>query len=214
MAQDRDGRNHGGNHLRPAVPAILAMADCVNGDSDVQRLIDAAAEYLIEMGVDVTILDLQDLRLPHFFEAQSSSTIPSGVYGLRQLLCAHDGFLIALPPRDDSQPPILMNAIEWSLSAALGDRPVSAYTGKCAALMAITSNERAAIPAFPARATLANLGVTVLPEELLLPGGSDSFAGGQIADESARSDLAQLMDRLVGTIRWVRRMPITPQSNG
>lgn len=208
MARDRDGELQDQADFDPPVPGILAMADCLDCDRDVQRLIDVTAECLIAMGVDVTILDLNDLHLPRFFEADGSSAVPPGVLGLRQLLCAHDAFVIALPRPKEGDQPLLMNAVEWSLSTALGDRPKGAYTGKCAALMSVAQGEKDSIDPFAAaRGTLSSLGVTVLPEQFMLAGGAGAFEGAHLADEEARLTLANLMERLVATIAWERHIP-------
>lgn len=208
MTQDHGVEHQDQVDLPPLVPGILAIADCADGGPDVQRLLDVAAEYLVGMGVDVSILDLNDLQLPEFFEIDGSLGIPAGVLGLRQLLCAHDGFLIALPYAGEGTRSILMNAIEWSLSAALGERAKGAYTGKCAALMSVVRRDADAVdPFFAARDTLSNLDVTVIPEELSLVSGTDCFVGGRISDRETEIQLARQMEGLVGMIGWMRNIP-------
>lgn len=200
----KDGDEGAGAHV---VPGILAMADCAEADSELQRLVVAASEQLAVLGVDVTILDLGDLDLPEFAAGDLYSPPPQGVLSLRQLLCAHDGFVIGLPSLQDELRPMLMNAIAWSLSPTFGGQAVGAYTGKCASLMSIQPDDaECADPFGSARAMLSSLGVTVLPDDLLLSAGSEDIQRRPMKDRAAQAGLEHQMGRLVGTIRWVRGM--------
>lgn len=186
------------------VPGILAMAECFDPDSDAQRVIEAAVACAAALGADVTMLDLRDLELPPFEDGGVADDLPQGAYAFRQLLCAHDGLLIAPPSDRGRRPPLLINAIAWSVSPAFGAEAGAAYAGKCATLLSgIYENEHPEQPSEGLKETLSQLGVLVMPEALPLakPNTIDDPA----ADSSDRISQA-LEDRvrhLIDTVRWI-----------
>lgn len=190
-----------------AVPGILAMADCYEPFCENQRLIDVATECAAAIGADTTILDLRDLELPAYRTEVAASDIPQGVHAFRQLLCAHDGFLFAFPSASGVQPPLLFNAIAWSLCPALGPQAPAAFTGKCASFMSATGNSSVLEQLLAgARAHLTNLGVLVLPDALVIP-ARVSASEVDIADEDdTRLKVERQIQMFVDTIRWAQSL--------
>lgn len=187
------------------VPGILAMADCFEPDSANQRLIDLAIGCVAAMGTDVTILDLRDLELPQYDDTVDVNDLPQGAHAFRQLLCAHDGFLVALPSQDGTYPPLLMNAIAWSVCPAFGKDSAAAYNGKCASLMSATGKSEILENLLSGvREKLSRLGVLVLPEVLILPAPDAANGSATTAAVDPHVQLEQQMQRFVGTIRWAQ----------
>lgn len=187
------------------IPGILAMADCFEPNSENQRLIDLAIRCVASMGTDVTILDLRDLELPNYDDTVDASELPQGAHAFRQLLCAHDGFLVALPSRLGTYPPLLMNAIAWSVCPAFGTDSVAAYHGKCASLMSATGDSEILKKLLVGvRERLSRLGVLVLPEVLILPTSNPAGGAAATPAKEMHGQLEQQMQRFIGTIRWAQ----------
>lgn len=184
------------------VPAILAMADCFEPDSENQKLIDFAVGCAASLGTDVTILDLRDLELPSFQPDRAASEMPQGAHAFRQLLYAHDGLLIALPSDYGDYPPLLLNAIAWSASPAFGDDAVGAFAGKCASLLSATGKSDVLDQQLVGvRAKLSALGVLVLPDAMILSGETALSVNGSLVSVDTGRQLEEQLDRFIGTIR-------------
>ena len=187
------------------VPGVLAMADCFEADSVNQRLIDLAVSYATALGTDATILDLRDLELPTYEAGVSLEELPVGAHAFRQLLCAHDGFLIALPSENEKYPPLLLNAIAWSVCPVFGARAIGAYSRKCASLMSATGESKALDKRIDSvTETLTQLGVLVLPETLILSVDESSLVAGGLAGRQAWHELEAQIERFIGTVKWAQ----------
>lgn len=203
MAHNSTATDDGGERVLP-VPGILAMADCLEVASENQRLIDLAITHLEAMGSDVTVLDLRDLELPDYAVVDDLANLPQGAHAFRQLLCAHDGFLIALPSEVGAEPALLLNAIAWSVCPAFGDDSAMAYSGKCASLMSASRNSDVLGSRFASvRNELTRLGVLVLPDALIMP-FIEAAAPADAARAKYIATLELQMQILVGTIRWAQ----------
>ena len=191
------------SHNGMVAPGILAMADCLEPESANRNSIDLAVGYATALGADVTILDLRDLELPTYDPKREIAALPQGAYAFRQLLCAHDGLLIALPTREQDCPPLLLNAVAWSMCPAFGADATAAYTGKCAALVPAKSGEDVfGQYAGDVSASLSQLGVLIVPEALSGSGARrDAKSSG---GENAARTLEDQMNRFVHTIRWAQ----------
>ncbi len=79
-------------------PKILAFAGSTRTGSFNKKLVKIAAAGAIEAGAEVTIIDLRDFQMPLYdedFEKQEG--LPSSVRKLKDLMLAHQGFLISSP---------------------------------------------------------------------------------------------------------------------
>ena len=187
------------------IPGILAMADNFDAGSDNQRLIDFAVACAAGLGTDVTILDLRDLELPDFSIGEEGGDLPQGAYAFRQLLCAHDGLLIALQSDDGDCAPLLMNAVAWSTSPAFGADARAAYATKCATLVSATDRSES-VERHVADLTerLSLLGVLVLPEPPTPSVATTSPGPEDGPGKAARWRLEDQMNVFIRTIRWAQ----------
>jgi NAD(P)H-dependent FMN reductase len=204
MAHNGYATDDEGERVLP-VPGILAMADCSEPNSENQALVDLAVGCVAATGTDVTILDLRDLELPEYADVSDPSELPQGAHAFRQLLCAHDGFLVALPSEPGEEPPLLLNAIAWSVCPAFGAEATVAYTGKCASLMSATG-ESALLNSLLAavREQLTRLGVLVLPDALVISASDAAVTVDPARAAEVTTRLELQMRNLVGTIRWAQ----------
>ena len=76
-------------------PKLLAFAGSLRRDSLNKKLARAAGEAARAAGASVTILDLAELPMPLFDEDLERAGTPDNVRRWKELLRAHDGFLVA-----------------------------------------------------------------------------------------------------------------------
>ena len=93
---------------------LLAFSGSLRGESFNTRLAFLAADLAESKGAVVTRLKLQDLNLPMFDEdSEATSGLPAGAKELKDLMRAHDGFLIATPEYNGFMSGALKNAIDY-----------------------------------------------------------------------------------------------------
>ncbi len=166
------------------MPKILAFAGSTRAGSYNQKVLAVAAEGARQAGVEVNILDLKEFPLPLFDEDLEAEGSPVNVRRLRELFKQHDALLIASPEYNSSITPLMKNTIDWVSRAGDGDKPLAAYQGKVAALLAASPGGLGGLRGLVhLRAILGNIGVIVLPEQFAL-----GKAGGAFDDEGRLLD--------------------------
>ena len=116
---------------------LLAFSGSLRAESFNTRLAFLAADLAESKGAVVTRLKLQDLNLPMFDEdSEAASGLPAGAKGLKDLMRAHDGFLIATPEYNGFMSGALKNAIDWATRPEEGHPPLDCFAGKTAGIMA------------------------------------------------------------------------------
>ena len=94
---------------------LLAFSGSLRAESFNTRLAFLAADLAESKGAVVTRLKLQDLNLPMFDEdSEAASGLPAGAKELKDLMRAHDGFLIATPEYNGFMSGALKNAVDWA----------------------------------------------------------------------------------------------------
>jgi len=147
---------------------LLAFAGSTRKGSFNQAILDIAAQGAREAGVEVTAINLSDYPMPLFNEDEERENgIPESAKAFKQLLIDHDGFLIASPEYNSSYPALLKNAIDWASRMEQGEKPMQAYRGKVAGIMAASPGGLGGMRVLVVlRMLLANIGITVLPNQL------------------------------------------------
>lgn len=146
---------------------ILAFSGSSRRESWNQKLVRLAARQAAEAGAEVTVLGLGDLDLPIFNEdLEKESGTPAGARRLKDMMFAHQGFLIACPEYNSSITPLLKNAIDWASRPAPGETPLQAFRGKVCGLMSASQGGLGGLRGLVhVRAILGNIGALVLPEQ-------------------------------------------------
>ena len=117
-------------------PRILAFAGSLRTDSYNKKLVKLAAAGARESGAEVTYLDLRDIPLPLYDgDLLDREGLPENARKLKELMKAHQGFLIASPEYNTSVPGVLKNAIDWASRAAEGEELMACFKDKIAAIM-------------------------------------------------------------------------------
>jgi NAD(P)H-dependent FMN reductase len=160
-------------------PRILAFGGSLRRDSFNHKLAALAAAGARESGAEVTLISLRDFPLPVFDEdLESRDGLPENARKLKALFRGHHGLLIASPEYNSSVTAALKNVVDWVSRAEADDEPaLSALYGKTAVICAASPGGLGGLRGLVhLRAILGNLGITVLPDQLAVPGAHSAFA--------------------------------------
>ena len=157
---------------------LLAFSGSLRAESFNTRLAFLAADLAESKGAVVTRLKLQDLNLPMFDEdSEAASGLPTGAKELKDLMRAHDGFLIATPEYNGFMSGALKNAIDWATRPEEGHPPLDCFRGKVAGIMAASPGGLGGIRGLPMlRLLLSNIGMHVVGSQFSLPNADLVFS--------------------------------------
>jgi chromate reductase len=173
---------------------ILAIAGSLRRESYNRRLLLAAADLLPE---DVDFELFEGLKaVPPYDEDDEVEPAPSAVARLRAAIADADALLFATPEYNSSIPGQLKNALDWAsrpiASSVLRNKPVAVIGASTGAFGAVWSQAEL-------RKVLAAAGARVLDVELAVGHATERFdEQGRLADESAREQLQEVLDVLLG----------------
>src|SRR5262245_60812982 len=158
-------------------PKILAFAGSTREGSFNKKLVRIAAAGARAAGAEVSTLDLRDLPLPLYDgDLEARDGLPENAKKLKELMVAHQGFLISSPEYNSSVTGVLKNAIDWASRPAPGEPSLVAFTGKAAALMSASPGALGGLRGLVhLRAILSNINVLVLPDQVAVPLAGEAF---------------------------------------
>ncbi len=187
---------------------LLAFAGSTRNGSFNQAILDVAVEGAREAGAEVTLISLADYEMPIFNEDyESEQGIHDNAKAFKELLKSHDGFLIATPEYNSSYPALLKNVIDWASRMEEGEKPLEAYKGKVAGIMAASPGGLGGMRAMAAlRTLLENIGTMVLPNQRSVAKAGDLVDdSGTLTDEKTIKllknlgrDTAQMTQKVAG----------------
>ena len=184
-------------------PRILAFAGSLRNDSYNKKLVAIAAQGARDAGADVTLIDLADYPLPLFDEdCEREQGMPENGKKLKQLFLEHDGLLISSPEYNSGFSAVLKNAIDWVSRSAPGEKPLSAYVGKTAALIAASPGGFGGLRGLvPLRMLLGNIQVLVIPDQIVIAQAHEAFAlDGSLKDAGKQAGTIAIGRKLAETI--------------
>lgn len=156
---------------------VLAFAGSARRDSFNQKLVKIAALGAEQAGAEVNVINLADYALPIFDEDVERSGTPENAIKLKQLFLASNCLLIAAPEYNSSITPLLKNTIDWVSRPAEGEKPLAAYRGKTASLLATSPGALGGLRGLVhVRSILSSIGVVVLPNQTAVPKAFEAFA--------------------------------------
>jgi NAD(P)H-dependent FMN reductase len=189
-------------------PKILAFAGSLRRDSWNKKLIKVAVDGARAAGAVVTLIDLKEIPLPVFDEdLEKSEGLHPNARKLKDLMLAHDGFLISSPEYNSSISAALKNAIDWASRPVPGEKPLECFDGKVAGLMAASPGALGGLRGLvTVRSILGNIKVMVLPDQLAVSKAHEAFdesgrlkdANQQRAIEAIGARVAQVCAKLRG----------------
>jgi NAD(P)H-dependent FMN reductase len=194
-----------------AKPKILAFAGSARAASFNKMLVRIAASGAEQAGAEVTTIDLRDFPMPIYDgDVEANDGIPDTVIAFRNLLLAHQGFLIASPEYNGSIAPLLKNAIDWSTRPVNGQDGLATYRNNVVVLMSTSPGTYGGLRALThVRTLLSNIGSIVLPDQLAVGKAHEVFApDGSIADQKQRDAIAALGKTLASTLTKLHGLAI------
>jgi NAD(P)H-dependent FMN reductase len=170
---------------------ILAFSGSARTASYNQMMVGIAAEGAKQAGADVKIVNLADFPMPMFNQdLETAEGMPEAARAFKELLIAHDGFLIASPEYNSAFSPLLKNAIDWASRRQGEETPLLAFKNKAAVIMATSPGALGGMRGLVfLRMLLSNIGMIVLPDQLALPMAGQVFdqSGNLIADDKRQT---------------------------
>jgi chromate reductase len=183
---------------------VLVFAGSVRQDSLNCKLALAAAEAVRSAGVEVTFADLRDYPMPLYDgDLESTGGLPERVKAFKELVRAHDAFVIASPEYNGSFSALLKNTLDWISRPEPGDRLLEVFREKTAAILSTSPGPGGGVRGLHRlRELLEMMGVAVLPAQLTVAKAFEAFDEfGRLARESDRSTLEQIAAALAQALR-------------
>jgi chromate reductase len=151
-----------------------------------------AAQGLAPDGVEIELYEGLD-SIPAFNQDREA-VLPEPVQDLNRRIRAADALLVATPEYNGSAPGALKNALDWASrphgEAAVVAKPAAVIGASTTAYGAKWAQEQI-------RRALTLSGAIVIDAELAVGQADEKVAGGELADERTRVELAQVIDALV-----------------
>jgi NAD(P)H-dependent FMN reductase len=188
------------SQMADAAVKVLCFAGSLRKDSLNKKLVKIAMQDAVDAGAAVTFLDLKELDLPIYDgDLEEASGLPTGAKKLKELMQAHQAFLIASPEYNSSITGALKNAIDWASRPEGNEKPLICFNGKVAGIMAASPGGYGGIRGLPTlRSILENIGVFVVPDQLALAKAHEAFnEAGSLKDEKNRETLKRIATRVV-----------------
>jgi chromate reductase len=158
-------------------PKILAFAGSTRSDSFNKKLIKIGADGAINVGVEVTFIDLRDFPMPLYDgDLEQQEGLPANTRKLKDLMLTHQGFLISSPEYNSSISGVLKNTIDWTTRQTEGESPLACYKGKIAGLMSASPGGLGGLRGLVhIRSILENIGVLVIPDQVAIAKAHEAF---------------------------------------
>src|SRR5690606_24313679 len=151
-------------------------------------------------GAEVVELDLRELPMPLYDgDIEREHVLPPNAKVFKRLLAESHGMLISSPEYNSAFSAVLKNAIDWASRAEPNEPPLVAFKGKIAGLMAASPGNLGGVRGLAAlRSVLANIGVVVVPTQLVIARANDAFEpDGSLRDERQQASIEAIAAEVV-----------------
>jgi NAD(P)H-dependent FMN reductase len=158
-------------------PKILAFAGSTRTDSYNKKLVKMSSTGATEAGADVTVIDLRDFPMPIYDgDLEQKDGLPSNARKLKDLMLAHQGFLISSPEYNSSISAVFKNTIDWASRQSEGEIPLACFKNKIAGIMSASPGEFGGLRGLVhVRSILGNIGVIVMPDQIAIAKAHEAF---------------------------------------
>ena len=181
-------------------PKVLVFAGSTRKDSLNKKVARIGAEMLRAAGAEVTYLDLRDIPMPLYDgDFEDSEGLPANGRKFKDLLKAHDAFLIASPEYNGGPSGVLKNAIDWASRPAPGEKPLECFEGKIVGLCSASPGAFGGVrSALVLRGILGHINSIVLGTEVKVLRAHEAFdENDQFKDARNQKALQKLVNELV-----------------
>src|SRR6476469_8563487 len=118
------------------MPKILAFAGSLREGSLNKKILAVAVDGARAAGGDVTVVDLRDFPMPVYDQDEvDRNGFDANALRFQELLCEHQGLLIASPEYNGSIPGGMKNIIEWASRKSERYERCEPFRGKHAAMI-------------------------------------------------------------------------------
>jgi len=176
-------------------PKILAFAGSARAGSVNKKLVKIAAAGAVEAGADVTVIDLHDFPMPLYDgDLEQKEGLPLNARKIKDLMIAHQGFLISSPEYNSSIAPLFKNTIDWASRQSDGETPLAAFQGKVAGIMSASPGGLGGIRGLVhVRSILENIGVIVIPNQVAVSKAHEVFnTDGTLKDKKQEEQIKKI----------------------
>jgi chromate reductase len=183
---------------------VLVFAGSIRSGSLHRKLARQAAAELRKMGTEVTLADLSDYPMPLYDgDLEAGEGAPQSVRAFKQLVRAHDAFVIASPEYNGSFSALLKNAIDWASRPEPGEKSLAAFRGKAAAILSASPGPGGGQRGLrQLRDLLEMMAMTVVPTQLAIPRAHEAFdSEGNLARPEDRLTLEHIAAELAGALQ-------------
>jgi len=185
-------------------PKILAFAGSLRKDSYNKKLIKIACKGAKDAGAEVTYIDLIDYQMPVYNEdIETKDGLPDNAKKIKELMWAHDGFLISAPEYNSSISGVLKNTIDWASRNLTPDEVyLSCFIGKVACIMSASPGNLGGLRGLvTVRSILENINTMVLPDQKSISKAFEAFTpDGNLKDPKQQEGIINLGKKLAETI--------------
>lgn len=176
-------------------PKILAFAGSTRTDSFNKKLVRIAATGATEAGVDVTVTNLRDFPMPLYDgDLEQQEGLPPNARKLKDLMLAHQGFLISSPEYNSSISAVFKNVIDWTSRQSEGETSLACFKGKVAGIMSASPGGLGGLRGLVhVRSILGNIGVLVMPDQVAIGKAHEAFnADGTLKDKKQEEQVKMI----------------------
>jgi chromate reductase len=158
-------------------PKILAFAGSTRTDSYNKKLVKISSSGATEAGADVTVIDLRDFPMPIYDgDLEQKDGLPSNAVKLKDIMLAHQGFLISSPEYNSSISAVFKNTIDWASRQSEGETPLACFKNKVAGIMSASPGMLGGLRGLVhVRSILGNIGVIVMPDQITIAKAHEAF---------------------------------------
>ena len=176
-------------------PKILAFAGSTRTDSYNKKLVKLSAIGATEAGADVTVIDLRDFPMPIYDgDLEQKEGLPPNARKLKDIMLAHQGFLISSPEYNSSISAVFKNIIDWTSRQSEGETTLACFKNKVAGIMSASPGGLGGLRGLVhVRSILGNIGVIVLPDQFALAKAHEAFnEDGSLKDKKQEDQVKKI----------------------
>lgn len=157
---------------------ILCFAGSARSGSFNKKLARLAADAARKAGAEATFADLRDYPMP-LYDGDLEASLPQeqpDAKRFKDLLRAHDAFVIASPENNSTYSALLKNTLDWASRRREGEKAHEAYDGKPVLMVSASPGALGGIRGLQTlRVLLGNMRMIVIPDSLAVGGAGSAF---------------------------------------
>ena len=183
---------------------LLVFAGSTRAASFNRQLARVAASMGEFRGADVTLLELSSLNIPLYNADLEAQGTPPDVIRLKELMYAHEGWIICSPEYNGGMTALLKNTLDWASSPVKGhpewgDSGIKPFAGKVVGLLSASPGALGGLRSLGQLAPiLRNLQCWVAPRQFALSHAGKAFTPfGTLVHEASHDTVQGVVDQVM-----------------